>query len=226
MIDVKLEVDYRIRNVYRSFSSNDNRSPIERLQKQLDLVTIALNDKSMTPIIIGDFNLDFNKVYDPFYGHHLLYQSLHTSFEPLGLIQLINFETWIRFVNGIKRSSVIDHLNTTNPFNISNLTQITSDVGDHYLITFTLNGTVIPPKSILKHDWRSYQVESLLNNLSNKHDLSFKPQDVQTTWNYLENGLIKVTDQIAPLTPFTNNQISKPKTSPLLRGLINKKRDF
>ena len=144
VIDVKLEVNYRIINVYRSFSSNDGRSPTERLQKQLDLITNALNDKSITPIIIGDFNLDFNKAYDPFYGHHLLYQSLQTSFEPLGLIQLINFETWSRFVNGVKRSSIIDHLYTTNPFDISNLTQISTDIGDHYLITFTINGTVTP----------------------------------------------------------------------------------
>ena len=224
VIDVKLEVNYRIINVYRSFSSNDGRSPTERLQKQLDLITNALNDKSMTPIIIGDFNLDFNKAYDPFYGHHLLYQSLQTSFEPLGLIQLINFETWSRFVNGVKRSSIIDHLYTTNPFDISNLTQISTDIGDHYLITFTLNGTVTPPKPILKRDWRSYNVETLLCNLSNNYDPSFKPNDVQTTWNYLENVLINVTDEIVPLTPFTNNLISKTKTSPLLRGLINKKK--
>ena len=92
VIDVKLEVNYRIINVYRSFSSNDNRSPIERLQKQLELITNALNNKSMTPIIIGDFNLDFNKAYDPFHSHHLLYQSLQTSFEPLGLIQLITLK--------------------------------------------------------------------------------------------------------------------------------------
>ena len=61
IIDIKLQTKYRIFNLYRSFSTNDTRTPLEIFQKQLNLIETCLNDKTVTPIILGDFNTDFNR---------------------------------------------------------------------------------------------------------------------------------------------------------------------
>ena len=212
IIDILSSVKYRLINVYRSFSSPDNRSPQVRFEKQLDLIKIALADKSLTPIIIGDFNLDFRKETDPYYGHHVLYESLISTFEPLGLIQLINFETWTRFVNGVKRSSIIDHIYANDPFVINNIQKIETEIGDHCLITCQLETTKTPLKIVMKRDWRMYNKDILIEKLLRNHDTTLQPNNVQCAWNYFENLMINVIDEILPLCPFTNDEIKKKIT--------------
>ena len=224
IVDIKLQTKYRICNVYRSFSTNDTRTPLERFQKQLNLIKACLNDKTITPIILGDFNLDFKKAFDPFYGHHILYEHLHLTFEPLGLIQLIKFETWARFVNGTKRSSTIDHIYTNDPFKVTKIKAIETDIGDHVLVTCELMGSPTPPESVMKRDWRIYSKEKLINMLTYELDPDLKPNSVQCTWNYFENVMINVIDELAPLTPFVNDQITKNVDCPQLKNLLNRKK--
>ena len=224
VIDIKLQIKYRIINIYRSFSSNDNRTPTERFQKQLSLIETMLTDRTFTPIIIGDFNLDFKKSYDPFYGHHLLYELLHSTFEPLGLIQLIKFETWARFVNGTKRSSTIDHIYTNDPFKITNIKANETEIGDHLLITCKIMGTTNPPKPVMRRDWRFYSKEILVNMLSKTINTQLKPNTVQCTWNYFENQMINTIDELVPLTPFINDQIKNKVDCPQFRNLLNRKK--
>ena len=42
------------------------------------------------------------------YSHKSYYDELSTVFDALGLIQLVDFETWRRSVNGVLRSSISD----------------------------------------------------------------------------------------------------------------------
>ena len=65
----------------------------------------------MKLIILGDFNLNENMKYQQDYSHKAYYEELMQTFEPLGLIQLVNFETWRRLVNGVWRSSIIEMKN-------------------------------------------------------------------------------------------------------------------
>ena len=224
VIDVLLKTKYRIINIYRTFSSHDNRTPFERLSKQIELIKNALIDKSVTPVIAGDFNLDFKKEHDPFYGHHNLYELLNSTFEPLGLIQLINFDTWTRFVNGSKRSSIIDHIYTNNPFAINNIGNVETEIGDHLLIICKVTGSKNPPKITLRRDWRTYKKELLLEKLTPNIDPTIRPNNVQSAWNHFENLMINVIDEIVPLTPFVNDQIKKKSNSPVLKNLLNRKK--
>ena len=59
IIDLKCKKEYRIINIYRSFSPNNNITPTERFKNQLKIIKNAMNaNPNKKTIILGDFNLD------------------------------------------------------------------------------------------------------------------------------------------------------------------------
>ena len=61
-------------------------------------------------LILGDFNLNEEMKYKSDYSNNAYFEDLNKTFDPLGLIQLVEFETWKRLVNGQWRTSTIDHV--------------------------------------------------------------------------------------------------------------------
>ena len=223
IIDLNGEINYRVINIYRSFAPERNATPTENFLNQLRIIKNAFTDSpSRTHIILGDFNLDFNKIHINSYPFAHLFDQLITTFDPLGLHQLINFETWSRFVNGVKRFSIIDHIYTNHPELFSNITSTLTDVGDHRLISCNIMARKIADTTILKRDWRRYNKDILVNKLQNVN-FNLNSNNVQEAWNHFENVIINVIDDIVPIVPFVNNSV-KEKLSPTLKNLLNKKK--
>ena len=223
IIDLNGEINYRVINIYRSFAPERNATPTENFLNQLRIIKNAFTDSpSRTHIILGDFNLDFNKIHINSYPFAHLFDQLLTTFDPLGLHQLINFETWSRFVNGVKRFSIIDHIYTNHPELFSNITSTLTDVGDHRLISCNIMARKIADTTILKRDWRRYNKDILVNKLQNVN-FNLNSNNVQEAWNHFENVIINVIDDIVPIVPFVNNSV-KEKLSPTLKNLLNKKK--
>ena len=223
IIDLNGEINYRVINIYRSFAPERNATPTENFLNQLRIIKNAFTDSpSRTHIILGDFNLDFNKIHINSYPFAHLFDQLITTFDPLGLHQLINFETWSRFVNGVKRFSIIDHIYTNHPELFSNITSTLTDVGDHRLISCNIMARKIADRTILKRDWRRYSKDILVNKLQNVN-FNLNSNNVQEAWNHFENVIINVIDDIVPIVPFVNNSV-KEKLSPTLKNLLNKKK--
>ena len=61
-------------------------------------------------ILIGDFNLDYGKIYDDNYNNKNLFQDFEDILSSFNLIQLVKFETWSRMVGTERRSSILDHI--------------------------------------------------------------------------------------------------------------------
>ena len=223
IIDINGDIEYRVVNIYRSFAPERDATPTDNFINQLRLINNAITDSpNRTHIIMGDFNLDFNKIYINSYPFSHLFNHLLATFDPLGLQQLVNFETWHRFVNGEKRFSIIDHIYTDHPEQISNLMSTLTDIGDHMLISCEIVASKSPKKVIMKRDWRNYSKDKLIMKLK---ILSTLPRTncVQETWNKFENILINIVDDIVPLVPFVDNSI-KEKLSPKLKNLLNQKK--
>ena len=89
-----------------------------------------------------------------------------TTFEPLDLIQLVNFKTWRRIVNGNWRSSVIDHIYTNHITTVEEIVPHETIIGDHVLITMLLCGErkADPIITYRRRDWSKYSREALLPN--------------------------------------------------------------
>ena len=226
IIDINNVTNYRLITLYRSFASQNNSTPTERFIKQLEIIRNALsNCYNRTPIIIGDFNLDYSKIYNPTYGFRNLFERLSEFFEPFGLQQLINFHTWSRTVNGQVRSSLLDHIYTTAPHLISDINQIETEIGDHKLIMCDIHSLKSESKTIMKRDWRHYSKHALVERLKNCN-FNTSLNCVQETWNRFENIMINIVDELTPLVPFCNESIKNSSVPKNVKNLINMKKRF
>ena len=83
-----------------------------------------------------------------------LFQILNSTFDDLNLIQLVEFPTWQRIINNVKKESILDHIYVQDPTIIENITHKIPLIGDHKLIMFEI---VFKPEKITlglerKHD--------------------------------------------------------------------------
>ena len=111
IIDVKVNVPICIINVYRSFRPQGSMSADALFKAQLEIIKGAMMPNCF---VIGDFNLDATIEYrDDYYSKKHLRNLIELTLE-CNLDQLVNFDTWFRTINGIKKSSVLDHIYTNS----------------------------------------------------------------------------------------------------------------
>ena len=119
------------------------------------------------------------------------------------------FETWPPCVQQIKRTSILDHFYTKQPELINEIMPNDTEIGDHKWVTFKMAGQSSDPKTIYRCDWRNYNKDKLVNLLMQIH-FNMRLDCVQETWNWFENELINVVDEIVPIVPFVNDTIKEP----------------
>ena len=224
IIDVDGINNLRIISIYRSFTAPSNLTPTDQFKLQIETIKRSIDTCiNRTAIVLGDFNLDYRKIYNPNYPFKKLFEFQNEIFDPLGLIQLINFDTWTRTINGIKRSSILDHIYTTNPLLINNIMPIITEIGDHVLVTFKINFKRALENIIWKRDWRNYNKNLLMEKLNNC-DFNTNLNCVQETWNRFENVMINIVDELTPLVPYSNGNFFSNKTPPKIKNLLNIKK--
>jgi exonuclease III len=118
IIDLKSKNDYRIINLYRSFNPRNDYTPLELFKYQVNIIKNCLTDRT---IILGDFNLDWNKRGSMNYPFRNYFNHWNDEMSGALAIQIVDFPTWSRSVNGILRESVIDHIYVPDPSAISEL---------------------------------------------------------------------------------------------------------
>ena len=132
IIDINNTKKHRIITIYRPFNPQITISQKEFFERQLQILKTNITPNTL---VLGDFNLDQRKNFDPQYGHKLYFESLRNAFEQHRLIQVVTFDTWSRVINNVVKSSIIDHIYLKDPTEITNISSITPPFGDHILIT-------------------------------------------------------------------------------------------
>jgi hypothetical protein len=107
-------------------------------------------------------------------------------------------------VNGRHRESTIDHVYSSNPKSILNVSSKLPYFGIHLLKPFDLLCEKPEPVITIKRSWRSYTKLRLFEQLS-KIDWNICEDSVQSFRNVLENKLIEAVDTVAPLAKFVNS---------------------
>ena len=161
----KCHFKYRIICLYRVFAPNYQVSQFEYFKNQMDLLTENCSDKSITTIILGDFNLDENQCNNSQYSHSRYYDLLQSKFNELNLIQIIKFNTWSRLVGNTWKESCLDHIYTNDYSAVSNINTLIQIMGDHKIITANIGDFKSVPKISYRRSWKNYTKESL-NELS------------------------------------------------------------
>ena len=127
--------------MYRSFRPQGGISPVTFFNAQLGLLSGAVTKNCF---IFYDFNLDARIELRNDYIYRYPFSFLSNFVIEKNLVQLVNFETWTRTINGIRKESTLDHIYTDDPSLVNQLTFKIPTFGDHYLIIAQLN---IMPKT-------------------------------------------------------------------------------
>ena len=192
--------EMRIINVYRTFNPQNDTSALNFFKYQIELIKASFTENT---ILLGDFNLDWNKKGLNSYPFNHYFNYMDDNFSNLNLVQMVEFPTWSRSVNGTHRESILDHIYTANPTSFSNLYSKTPIFGDHVMLMFSYGCKNYKNLTTFKRSWIKYSKESLCNLLQ-QEDWSVDDDTVQGTWNMFENKLINIVDTIVPLTEFSS----------------------
>ena len=70
--------------------------------------------------------------------------------ETLNLIQIIDFPTWKRIVDNVRKESILDHVYVQDPTFVTNINSFVPTIGDHVMIIIDIVNHPEPPKIITK----------------------------------------------------------------------------
>ena len=205
IVDIKLIKNIRLINVYRPFNPLNNANPRTFFNNQLQVIH---NAYTRNTILLGDFNLDWNKKGAHDYAFKNYFNDMSEKLNNYDMIQLVKFPTWSRIVNGALRESILDHVYSSNPLDVINLHRIDPICGDHCMVVFMLNSTKSPPTYSFRRNWKNYDKSKLCENL-NLVDWTCNANSVQGCWNDFENKLLGVVDVMIPLTYYSDKFTSK-----------------
>jgi hypothetical protein len=220
IVDLTLDSDIRIINLYRSFRPPDNLSPSVFFSNQLEIIRTSINQNT---ILMGDFNLDAEMQYRIDYPHNRLYNMLNDIIEQFNLIQLVDFPTWSRTINNIYKQSTLDHVYITNSSNVLDCYSFPPPFGDHKPVITEINFNSKQTTNEIRRDWRFYssiKCEALFADV----DFNIDCVDVQAYWNCFENLVINRVDKIAPLVLFNNDRAPPTKPPLAIHSKINKRK--
>ena len=137
---------------------------------------------------------------------------------------MVNFNTWSRVINGIRKESLIDHVYVNEPSSITNVKSLEPTFGDHLLIIVDLIFcTLKSTKNKIIRQWGGYSVNSINVKLSALLMELTEPDQfvsVQNHWNLLEFVLIKATDALVPLKS-VNEKKKKTNANSVLNNAIS-----
>ena len=207
----------RIITIYRSFKPQDNTTPREKFEMQLNLIKNSITSNC---VILGDFNIDYSKKFDTSYASKQLFSDFESNLSHFGLFQHVDFSTWSRIIGGCLKQSILDHIYTRNPTLFSNTRSITPTFGDHLLVLIDIVVTPTIERFVWRRDWRFYNVNRLSAMLS-RVDWNINVPDVQQFWNLFETKLLSVIDVIAPYTKFCNNEVFPAQVNKKIKTLLN-----
>ena len=228
IVDVLANVKFRLINVYRSFHPPGGVSPSDFFSAQLSIIRNALCKNCL---VMGDFNLDHGRDLRQDYCNMTLLKTLRDFTSEMKLLQVVDFNTWSRSINGIKKESLLDHIYLNNPESLCSVYFDTPIFGDHVLVIaeLSLGAGTKQNNNFLKRNWRSYSSTKLNNYLVPLIHASFFDLNcsVQAIWNQLEYILIRSVDTIAPLEEtkqYFNDNKCVQSIPPTVKNKINKRK--
>ena len=200
IVDLHFTQKLRLINIYRSFHPPDGSSATDFFMSQLEIIRSAICSNCY---IMGDFNLDGGMNLRPDYHNKMLQNKLKLLASELKLIQVVEFNTWLRIINGTRKESLLDHVYLNNLASLNSIYFEIPIFGDHVLVIAELSIRKLNTENnSLVRNWSTYSdvtLKTTLNPLIMSHCLLFINCSVQTYWNLLESVLIAASDTVSPL---------------------------
>jgi hypothetical protein len=158
----------------------------------------------MDTIIVGDFNIDLNNkstsTSSNYYGIQCSRYQKEFA-ESYNFLQIITKNTWFREINGVMKSSRIDHVYLSENIHTTTPKNIETAYSDHQLITAELlNMTKSEDENtpVWTRTWYKYSAEKLREKLSRKV-WTTDIKNVQGHYDWLVQNLLEIVDELAPM---------------------------
>ena len=128
---------------------------------------IQIIERNHTPklIILGDFNLDAKMQFRLDYPHKHIYNYLNDFTSKFNFNQVVDFPTWSRTINNIKKESILDHVYSNDITTLNKCHFFTPNFGDHLVVVADVQTTLNPVKERVVRNWHNYQPEKLISTL-------------------------------------------------------------
>ncbi len=220
ILDIKSHKNLRLINIYRPFNPRNGSSPREFFNMQLNIIRRSCTSNT---IILGDFNLDWNMKGKRDYAFGNYYADMDEAISGLNLIQMVDFPTWSRTINNVVKLSTLDHIYSNKITDISSIEQIDPLCGDHCVVTCTVNYMKQPATFTYRRNWKFYN-KSLLCQKLREVDWNCSADSVQSCWNDFENKLLKVIDDLVPITEFSDKTVIKKTLPDAIKTKLNRRK--
>ena len=190
----------RLAGIYRQFKQVENRTQLQTFKLQLQHITHFI-DGNNSFILIGDFNLDYNKRDVQNYAQRRIYDELLEMCIAFDLLQLIKEVTWSRIYQGAIRSSILDHVYTNNKEIITDIRTEKQPISDHSAVIISTAG-VTKRKKFIYYEyecWKAYSKEALNDELRHLDLNQLSDCGVQQMADKLDQMLGTIKDKIVPI---------------------------
>ena len=204
--------------LYREWTSIDGKGSyndqIERLTELINMAEKAAQE-NVEIILMGDMNINIKNLDDKREQRELsrLINNLKTNFN---LTQLVQDYTRSRVVKGNLQKSIIDHVYTNMPENITDLKLTNTASSDHAIIHFTRKTCYTGhTEQVQERRCFKYYFKDIF-----KEELAYKnweavlgEQDVDRAVEMLSKNITSVLDRHAPVKTFTMKSPKKKTVS-------------
>ena len=174
--------------------------------------SISTLNKLTSPnmIIMGDFNIDYNKLDHQNYRSAKLYNEFESYFIEKTFVQLIKNITWQRKYKNSLKTSILDHIYTNNLPSITDSFNEQQPIGDHNLIGAMIKTSSINyPKSFPRtiQDWSKYSKQALNEKLSSINFDELELLDVESHVSELNQILGTILDNLVPTMQIKRKEV-------------------
>lgn len=219
----KLKV-IQLASVYRTYKLTTKTTHKEEFADQLAVLKSFL-ETNLPTVVVGDFNLDYNKKGQLNYNHHEMFNLLDELEGDQNLTQLVRFDTWRRVVRGELKSSLLDHIYENSSGLVNHINEISTSTSDHTPIQLNIMLEIVnKPEKLIIRNWSNYSREKLLEKLR-EVSWDIDCSEVQDFNDELEQKLMTVLNTLIPFEEkkVRNHTFSEP---PWLSDLKRKRKNL
>ena len=210
--------DLGIASLYRTYKLTEHDSHQIAFEEQMDVLS-SFFAKHKNYMVLGDFNLDENKRDDNSYHLARLYSKWKTFEDDQQLVQLVNFNTWCRQIQGQIQQSCLDHVYTNCVDVVEEIDELSISISDHtpVMVRLAISKQQYSKKMWIRQ-WQNYSKEELLLQLG-EQDWNITCTEVDDYNDDMLQKLMTVAHKVCPFQEITirNGQFREAKRMTILK---------
>ena len=194
--------------LYRPFKMVRNLTRVDDWRSQIQSITDFIKTEESV-MIVGDFNLDYDKLQVQNYTARVLYDHWLETVYAFDLEQLVYEPTWSRVYQGLLKTSILDHVYVNNICSIEEIKVEKQPISDHAAIIVLTTGAKAKKRgmSFQYTCWKNYSAEKLRDELAKFSFEDLIAKDCQTIADEMDQILGTIRDTLLTTKTVKNRNV-------------------